>query len=86
MLVCVIVISSLFAFYQSTSSAKVMEGFKKMIPLNTVVIRNGEKLVIEVRNLTLGDIVEIKGGDKVPAGPKIKFHAFFLVSHFRKKT
>ena len=30
-------------------------------------IRNGEKLTILVEDLTLGDIVEVKFGDRVPA-------------------
>jgi sodium/potassium-transporting ATPase subunit alpha len=44
-----------------------MESFKKMVPQQALVIRNGKKEQITARELVLGDIVEVKGGDSLPA-------------------
>lgn len=32
-----------------------------------MVIRNGEKIQISVENVVVGDLVEVKGGDRIPA-------------------
>ena len=45
--------------------------FKNMIPTMTVVLRDGERKSVSVDKLTLGDIVELKGGDKVPADIRV---------------
>ena len=44
-----------------------MESFKNMVPQQALAIRNGEKKAVLARTLVLGDIVEVKGGDKIPA-------------------
>jgi magnesium-transporting ATPase (P-type) len=45
-----------FSYYQSASSEKIMEGFKKMIPLKTYVIRDGKKKKVNVSQITVGDL------------------------------
>ena len=35
------------------------------------MIRNGEKTQILASNIVLGDIIEVKGGDKIPADIRI---------------
>merc|ERR1712076_345691 len=62
----------LFSYYQESKSAKIMEGFKNLVPQYALVRRNnGEKLTIPADTLTLGDIVEIKFGDRCPADLRI---------------
>jgi sodium/potassium-transporting ATPase subunit alpha len=47
------------------------------VPQYALVRRNGEKITIEAKELTLGDIVEIKFGDRVPADVRIiESHGF----------
>lgn len=36
-----------------------------------LVIRDGEKMQINVRDVVLGDLVEVKGGDQVPADIRV---------------
>jgi sodium/potassium-transporting ATPase subunit alpha len=48
-----------------------MESFKNMVPQFALVIRENEKLTIEAEELVLGDIVEVKFGDKIPADLRI---------------
>jgi sodium/potassium-transporting ATPase subunit alpha len=48
-----------------------MESFKNMVPQYALCVRNGEKLTIKAEELTLGDIIEVKFGDRVPADMRI---------------
>ncbi|XP_045311062.1 sodium/potassium-transporting ATPase subunit alpha-4 isoform X2 [Leopardus geoffroyi] len=48
-------------------SSKIMESFKNMVPQQALVIRDGEKIRINVENVAVGDLVEVKGGDRIPA-------------------
>ena len=48
-----------------------MESFKNLVPQYAVVRRNGEKITVKAAELTLGDIVDIKFGDRVPADLRV---------------
>ena len=48
-----------------------MESFKKMIPQEALVLRNGEKLVLPAESVVLGDIIFVKFGDRIPADIRI---------------
>ena len=47
-----------------------------------LVIRNGEKLNLKASEMVLGDIVEIKFGDRVPADVRVISSHGFKVSLF----
>merc|ERR1711910_163678 len=63
--------TGIFSYYQEAKSAKIMESFKNLVPQYAVVRRNGEKITVKAAELTLGDIVEIKFGDRVPADLRV---------------
>ena len=63
----VVFVTGFVSYSQEAKSARIMESFKDMVPQQALVKRNGEKRVILASELTLGDIVEVKAGDKVPA-------------------
>merc|ERR1712055_13235 len=68
----VVTVTGIFSYYQESKSAKIMEGFKNLVPQYALVRRNnGEKLTIPAVELTLGDIVEIKFGDRCPADLRV---------------
>lgn len=48
-----------------------MESFKNMVPQFATVIREGEKLTLRAEDLVMGDIVEVKFGDRIPADIRI---------------
>jgi sodium/potassium-transporting ATPase subunit alpha len=48
-----------------------MESFKNMVPQFATVIREGEKLTLRAEDLTLGDVVEVKFGDRIPADIRV---------------
>ncbi|XP_066993669.2 sodium/potassium-transporting ATPase subunit alpha isoform X5 [Anabrus simplex] len=48
-----------------------MESFKHMVPQFATVIREGEKLTLRAEDIVLGDVVEVKFGDRIPADIRI---------------
>merc|ERR1711931_167582 len=67
----VVTVTGIFSYYQEAKSAKIMESFKNLVPQYALVRRDGEKVTITAAELTLGDIVEIKFGDRVPADIRV---------------
>lgn len=57
-----------------------MESFKNMVPQFATVIREGEKLTLRAEDLVLGDVVEVKFGDRIPADIRIIEARNFKVS------
>lgn len=41
------------------------------LPKQALVIRNGEKMSINAEDVVVGDLVEVKGGDRIPADLRI---------------
>uniref|UniRef100_A0A8C6YIF6 Sodium/potassium-transporting ATPase subunit alpha n=1 Tax=Naja naja TaxID=35670 RepID=A0A8C6YIF6_NAJNA len=70
-LAAVVIITGCFSYYQEAKSSKIMESFKNMVPQQALVIRNGEKLSINAEGVVIGDLVEVKGGDRIPADLRI---------------
>ena len=48
-----------------------MESFSKMVPSYANVIRNGKLEIINAGDLVVGDIVDVKFGDRIPADIRI---------------
>ncbi|XP_047659016.1 sodium/potassium-transporting ATPase subunit alpha-1 isoform X3 [Tachysurus fulvidraco] len=67
----VVMITGCFSYYQEAKSSKIMESFKNLVPQQALVVRDGEKKSINAEDVVAGDIVEIKGGDRIPADLRI---------------
>ncbi|XP_075920910.1 sodium/potassium-transporting ATPase subunit alpha-3-like isoform X2 [Petromyzon marinus] len=67
----VVIITGCFSYYQEAKSSRIMDSFKNMVPQQALVIREGEKLQINAVEVVAGDLVEIKGGDRIPADLRI---------------
>merc|ERR1712055_868243 len=67
----VVTVTGIFSYYQEAKSAKIMESFKNLVPQYAVRRNGGEKITVKAEDLTLGDIVEIKFGDRCPADLRI---------------
>ncbi|OQV18895.1 Sodium/potassium-transporting ATPase subunit alpha [Hypsibius exemplaris] len=63
----VVFLTGCFSFFQRAKSDAIMDSFKSMVPQYALVLRNGEKSSIMADQLVMGDVVEIKGGDRIPA-------------------
>lgn len=63
----VVVLNAVIGFVQEYRAEKAMEKLKSLVSTNAVVKRDGELEKIRGNELTIGDIVVIDEGDKVPA-------------------
>jgi sodium/potassium-transporting ATPase subunit alpha len=70
----------MFVGHQEAKSAAIMESFKKMVPQTASVIRGGKRSAVDAETLTIGDLIEVKGGDKLPADIRIVSSASFKVT------
>jgi len=70
-LVFVVFASATFGFVQNYKSEKTMEMFRNFLPPMSLVHRDGKTFQIEACNLVVGDVVDVKLGDKIPADLRI---------------
>ncbi|XP_062302269.1 sodium/potassium-transporting ATPase subunit alpha-1-like [Osmerus eperlanus] len=70
-LTAVVIITGCFSYYQEAKSSKIMDSFKKLVPQQALVIRDGEKKNINAEEVVIGDLVEVKGGDRIPADLRV---------------
>ena len=48
-----------------------MESFANMVPQYALALRDGEKVSVKAEDLVIGDIIEIKFGDRIPADIRV---------------
>jgi len=70
-LTAVVTVTGVFSYYQESKSDKIMESFKNLVPQYALARRGGEKVNIKAEELTIGDVVEIKFGDRIPADVRV---------------
>ncbi len=63
----IILINGSFAFLQEYRADKALEKLSALIPQRAIVVRDGSRQEIDVRELVVGDIVLLGPGDRVPA-------------------
>ncbi|MFW5819812.1 MAG: HAD-IC family P-type ATPase, partial [Bacteroidota bacterium] len=67
----VIIVNAAIGFFQEFKAEKSIESLKKLIKHNAVVLRNGEKEIVEAIKLVPGDIIEMEEGKSIPADARI---------------
>lgn len=63
----VVVINAIIGFVQEGKAEKALNAIRRMLSLNAVVLREGQRMQIPAEALVPGDIVLLQSGDKVPA-------------------
>lgn len=71
MLIVVVLLTSAFQTYQEGKADKIMDELKNLAAENVYVYRNKEVIQIPSEQITIGDIVQVKAGEKVPADMRI---------------
>jgi len=70
-LFAVVLITAAISFKQQRDSEAAMGAFLNMLPQRTTVIRDGLQQEVPVVELVVGDVVLVRGGDKVPADLRV---------------
>ncbi|MBS2126476.1 cation-transporting P-type ATPase ['Fragaria x ananassa' phyllody phytoplasma] len=78
-IVLVIVINGLFSFSQEYKADKVLSSLGKMIPKKVQVYREQKNEMIDVTELTIGDVIFLETGTQVPVDARIiQANSFFV--------
>jgi len=70
-LAAVVALTGVFAWYQDSSSAAIMEGFKKFLPAMVSCVRDGRQVQVGAASLVPGDVIKMTMGGKLPADIRI---------------
>ncbi|XP_041336307.1 potassium-transporting ATPase alpha chain 1-like, partial [Pyrgilauda ruficollis] len=70
-LIAVVVVTGCFGYYQEFKSTNIIASFRSLVPQQATVVRAGQVLQVNAAELVVGDLVEIKGGDRVPADIRV---------------
>ncbi len=66
-IVGVVLINAVIGFIQEGKAEKAVDAIRQILSHEALVIRDGDKISIQVENLVPGDVVFLQSGDKVPA-------------------
>ena len=80
-LTAVVLVTGIFSYYQESKSSKIMESFANMVPQYALALREGEKLSVKAEELVLGDVIEVKFGDRIPADIRVTESKGFKVDN-----
>ena len=67
----IVIVNATLSFIQETRAEKAVEALKNLETYYAKVIRDGETLQIETKELVPGDIIILENGDKVPADARL---------------
>ena len=70
-IIIIVVVNAVLSFVQEKKADVAIEELNKMFITSNYVIRNGKKKSIDVRNIVVGDIIELEAGDYVSADCRI---------------
>jgi P-type Ca2+ transporter type 2C len=63
----VVLLNAVIGFAQEYTAERTVEALQAMVPPVCRVLREGERIEVPVRDLVIGDLVVLAGGDAVPA-------------------
>ncbi|XP_068913592.1 sodium/potassium-transporting ATPase subunit alpha-like isoform X2 [Tenebrio molitor] len=69
--VIVILFTGFFGFYQESANVAIIAGFQKLTPKSAIVIRNNMAVVIPSEEVVLGDMIDLKAGEWIPADVRL---------------
>lgn len=70
-LASVVIITGIFSYFQERKASNIMDSFKNMVPDQANVIRDGSAQTILAKTVVVGDLIMVKGGDRIPADIRI---------------
>ena len=70
-IILVIVINAIFSFMQEYKAEKALESLKKFLPSCSTILRGGEVIEIQSRELVPGDILILNEGDSISADARL---------------
>lgn len=69
----VVVINAFVGYTQENKAEKALESIKNMLSTSASVLRSEDRVEVPAKDLTIGDVVTLRAGDKIPADIRL-FH------------
>lgn len=70
----IVLFDAIIGYLQERSSSNVMGKFTKLLPPQCTVIRDGIEKLIKAEDVVVGDLINIQGGNKIPADLRIIYN------------
>lgn len=70
-IVILVIVSTLLEFTEEYKSNKAAQKLKELVETTTTVLRNGQKVDIPLKEVTIGDIVYLSAGSMIPADLRV---------------
>lgn len=67
----VLLVNALAGFVEEYRAEKAVAELKKFLRFNARVVRDGEEKIISTEEVTVGDIIKLQNGDRVPADARL---------------
>ncbi|MFH1506329.1 MAG: calcium-translocating P-type ATPase, SERCA-type [archaeon] len=71
LIIVILILNAIIGFVQENKAQNAIAALKKMTSLKTVVKRNGEKIIIDAKEVVPGDILLLETGEKIPADARL---------------
>ncbi|MBM4208340.1 MAG: HAD-IC family P-type ATPase [Gammaproteobacteria bacterium] len=63
----VVLVNTIIGFIQESNALKAIDALSRVLTVKATVLRDGQRRSISANELTVGDVVFLQSGDKVPA-------------------
>jgi len=70
-ILAVVAVNALIGLYQEYRANKIFETLRAIVKIQAVAVRGGKNHVLDAEGLVPGDVVILRGGDKVPADARL---------------
>ena len=70
-IIIIVLINAILSFIQERKADVAIQELNKMFITNNYCIRDGKKVSVDVRNIVVGDIIELEAGDYVSADARV---------------
>ena len=70
-IVAAVILNAAVGFFQELKVSNILKELKKSISYGATVIRNEQSKQIDSKNITIGDVLILRQGDKIPADARI---------------
>ena len=70
-IVFIVIVDLVLGTYQEYKAEKTMEALSDLVNFEVVVIRESKEIIVDSRNLVVGDIILFDSGDKISADVRI---------------
>jgi Ca2+-transporting ATPase len=67
----IVVLNAIFGFMQEYKAEKAIDALKKMVSLKATVLRDGNEVEIDAKEVVPGDIIILSEGEKIPADARL---------------